>query len=129
MFEESKSMAEETLTDTQKEARFEEQWAFVMAGLDRAVAWLKENKPHLRRGFSVYMNPRTGAEISLGYVPEDDEVTLAAVREIFRGATATRSVDAEGHEKFVVRHAGLTFCWEVYHWRDVRTTTTTEVLL
>lgn len=117
--------AEDQETD-EKEARFNKQWGHVMAGLDRAVAWVKANKSSLRKGFSFYLCQKTGIRISLGFMADDDEA-IQAIRELFRGKTARRCVNQDGQEHFVVVDAGLTFEWDIWHFTDRTKSEVTEV--
>ena len=113
--------------EVSQDATFNEQWNHVMSGLDRAVAWVKENKPLLRKGFSFYLNRETGIRISMGFMFKDDS-DLQAIRDLFRGKKATRTVTQDGNERFLVLDAGLSFEWEIFHARN-REQKVTEVCL
>lgn len=111
-----------------KEAQFNAAWAHVISGLDRAVAWVKEHKQLLRKGFSFYLDRKSGIRVSMGFMVEGDEA-LQAVRQLFSGKTAKRTVTEDGHQRFLVFDAGLTFEWEIFHFQDRTQTKVEEVVV
>lgn len=122
------SIAGQSTGTADPEAMFEQQWAHVMGGLDRAVAWIKSHKLDLRRGFSLRLDRENGIEIHFtGYFDhEDDE--LEKIRSLFAGKQATRTVcEHEVRWRIKDKDLGLTFSWVVYRLIERRPPETTTV--
>ena len=111
------------------DAKYDEQWELVMAGLDRAVRWVKEHKDVLLRGgFHLHLNRDTGIEIHFGYLSLYDTEREAALRELFRGRVAQKRISND-EVQYVLRDAGLTFEWSIWRSRVEAKPETIEVTL
>ena len=112
--------------ERRKTALFDKQWEHATAGLDRAVVWIKANKKALRGGFHLFLNRETGIEIGFCYLNNDE---AKVIHRLFKGKTATRTIDDDGDEHFRLVDAGLTFTWEILTDRPARKAKTAEVTI
>lgn len=109
-------------------AEFEQQWAHVMGGLDRAVAWIKSHKLDLKQGFSLNLDREHGIEIRLPHYLDEDGADLAWIKKAFAGKQATRT-ERDIEVKFRLKDAdeGITFSWSVYRVTQERPPKVTTV--
>jgi hypothetical protein len=106
------------LTEDEKLERNRQQMTEVIAGLDRAVEWIKQNRDNLVGGFMLHPNRNTGIEIILSTIHDfdDDPKLTDHIRRLFAGRSVNRTRRTDGEEFYNLQddELRLTFRWSVY---------------
>lgn len=106
------------LTDEEKTERNRNQMTEVIAGLDRAVEWIKKNRDNLVGGFMLLPNRNTGIEIVLNTIHDfdDNPKLMDHIRRLFAGRSVSRTRRTDGEEFYNLQDDDLrlTFRWSVY---------------
>ncbi len=106
------------LTEDEKLERNRQQMTEVIAGLDRAVEWIKQNRENLVGGFMLFPNRNTGIEIVLSTIHDFDEEPKLTdhIRQLFAGRSVSRTRRTDGEELYSLQDDDLrlTFRWSVY---------------
>lgn len=121
------------LTDEEKTERNRNQMTEVIAGLDRAVEWIKKNRDNLVGGFMLMPNRNTGIEIVLGTIHDfdDDPKLTDHIRRLFSGRSVSRTRRTDGEEFYNLQDDDLrlTFRWSVYRVKHASERETDTVVI
>jgi hypothetical protein len=101
--------------EAKRELQHKKDMDMVIAAMDRAVSWVKENKDHLRF-FHVSFWPckSTGVQIDLGFRPENCRESIKA---LFSGKKATKTLDDDWTREqytLVDEEKNLKFTWSIW---------------
>lgn len=121
------------LNDEEKAERNRRQMTDVLAGLDRAVEWLKQNRDKLVGGFMLIPDKKHGIQIALGDIWnfDNDPKATAHIKELFGGKTVQRQMCRDREERFRLEddELSLVFTWSIHHPEPAQKNETDEVVI
>jgi len=121
------------MTEEEKAERNRNQMTEVIAGLDRAVEWIKQNQDNLVGGFMLHPNRNTGIEIILSTIHDfdDDPKLTDHIRRLFSGRSVSRTRRTDGEEFYNLQDDDLrlTFRWSVYRVKHASERETDTVVI
>jgi len=102
------------LTDEERVEKRKKDFAHALAGMDRAVQWIRDHQDVLN-GFTLHLYPdrEFGVELNLSFI--DDE-RLDAVRKLFAGRTVKKTTRDE-EETFQLMDTDLQIRFEWRVWK------------